>query len=202
MKGAEIIERFRKAENWVAQRAGHLGEIGDFLRHHGYLVDYDGFNVCGFGEQDVHLRYSADCCDSPWWINSHVAYGEYGGNKIQVSQIDPTADYDVPKFLSMSELLEKGLIEPKAFGVFELTNHTRILVGKEYTIEKADEIAKRLCQDTIQRYRNDPDLRRYTESSAKNNSFLAKERGVFKWYRAYNYDGHHVMFVVEDIKED
>jgi hypothetical protein len=102
----------------------------------------------------------------------------------------------------MSELLEKGLIEPKAFCVYEMSNRSRKLVGEASTIEKADEIAKRLCQDTIQRYRNDPDLRRYTESSAKNNSFLAKEKGVFKCYRAYYYDGYYVRYDVEGIKED
>lgn len=199
MKGAEIIERFRKAENWVAQRAGHLGEIGDFLRHHGYLVDWNGFSVCDFGEQDVKLRYSADCCGRPWQIRSRIAYGN--ADELLVSQIDPAADYDVPMFLSMSERLEKGLIDPKEFGVFEITNRTRKLGGKASTIDKADEIAKRLCQDTINRYRNDRDLRRYTESEAKNNSFLAKEQGVFKYYRAYYYDGYYVTFVVEDIKE-
>lgn len=201
MKGAEIIERFKKAEKLVAQRAGRIGEIGDFLRHHGYLVGWDGFSVCDFGEQDVHLRYSADCCARPWQICSHIVYGEWGGGTVLVSQIDPIADYEVPPFLSMSERLEKGLIEPKAFGVFEVTNSTRKLVGRASTIEKADEIAKHLCHDKIQRLRKVPDLRRYTASSAENNAFLAKERMRFRHYEAYNYDGYPIVFAVEDIKE-
>lgn len=199
MKGSEILARYNKAKQVVAKKSGSLGEIGDFLRYSGYLVYYDGFSVCGFGEYDIKLRFSADCCcDRPWGISNGLRIGDKVDGELLVAEINPEADYDVPPNLSRTEMLEQGLIKPKAFRVLD--------VGSRYddrgefdAFEKADEQARRLCQKEIDRLRKDDHWRPHTPTSVRNDAHKAKERGELRHYLDYCYEGYEYWFAVVDV---
>lgn len=201
MKGSEILERFEKAKAIVAKRGQQLGESGDYLRSQGYDIGVDGFNVCTFGERDVKLSYSADnCCGRPWHIAEHVYIG---GCEILLGEVEPGRDYDVPSNMSRIEMLEKGLIKPKAFEVFGIGGGAPDRFhGRFNTFEEADQQARRLCQEDIDRFKKDRDFRPYVPCGVKNYEILAKERGELRHYRSYCYEGHEIWFVVKDVEED
>ena len=200
MKGSEILERFEKAKQVIAKKSGSLGEIGDFLRYNGYLVYRDGFSVCSFGEYDIKLRFSADCCDRPWSIWNRLYIGDKVDGELLVAEIDPEADYDMPPNLSRTEMLEQGLIKPKAFRVLDVGGSYADRVRGEFgTLEKADEQARHLCQKEIDRLRKDNNLRPYTPTSVRNDAHQAKERGELRHYLDYCYQGHEYWFAVVDV---
>lgn len=201
MKGAEIIKRFEKAKAVIAERSGRLGEIGDFLRGHGYEVYCNGFSVCHFGERDFKLRYGADCCDKPWHIGTVIYFNDHHDDKLPTKAINPDEDYTILPNPSRVEMLEKGWITPKSFGVFEIGPKTFKQVGECATLEKADELARRLCKEEIERLRKDDDWRPHAASAVRNDEFLAKERGELRHYRDYYIDGREFYFAVRDIQE-
>lgn len=201
MKGAEIIRRFERAKKAVAERHGSWGEIGDFMRGRGYLVSYNGFNVCAFGEEDVHLWFSADSCSHPWKISPNVRFGCNHAVEARIADIEPETEYDVPPNLSEVERLERGLIEPKAFGVYSIGPRQFKKVGECNTFAKADELARRMCQDEITRLDKDSVWRRHTPCSVRNDEFRAKERGEFSHYRTYYCDGYDYWIAVRNAEE-
>lgn len=200
MKGSEILERFEKAKKIVAERGWQLGESGDYLRSNGYDIESNGFNVCWFSERDIKLSYRANNCGSPW----HIAKRVYiSGCEIPLGEVEPDRDYEVPPNLSRIEMLEKGLIKPKAFEVFRIGGGAPDRFhGRFNTFEEADQQARRLCQEDIDRFNKDRDFRPYTPWGVKNYEILAKERGELRHYRSYCYEGHEVWFAVKDVEED
>lgn len=200
MKGSEIIARFEKAKAIVEKRGRQLGEPGDYLRSSGYDIEVDGFNVCTFCERDVKLSYIASNCGRPWGIADCVFIG---CDKMLLGEVEPDMDYDVPSNLSRIEMLEKGLIKPKSFEVYEIGGGAPDrLCGRFDTFEKADQQARRLCQEDIDRSKKDSHFRPYTPCGVNNYEILAKERGELRHYRSYCYQGHEVWFAVKDVEED
>ena len=198
MKGSEILKRFEKAKAIVAKRGQQLGEPGDYLRSEGYDIEVNGFNVCTFGERDVKLSYSANnCCGRPWHIAERVYIGD---REILLGAVEPDRDYDVPPNLSRIEMLEKGLIKPKAFEVFGIGGGAPDRFhGRFDTFEEADQRARQLCQEKISRLKKDRDWGPHTPWSVRNYELLAKERKELRHYRSYCYEGHETWFAVKDV---
>ena len=201
MKGSDILKRFEKAKAVVAKRHHELGESGDYLRSNGYDIESDGFNVCHFSERDIKISYIADnCCGRPWGICERIYVG---ANKMSVEEIDPQKDYEVPPNPSRMEMLEKGLIKPKAFRVYEIGwRMADRKMGEFDTFEKADQFAMQLCKKEIDRLREDRDWRPHTPCSVMDYELLAKERGELRHYRSYCYEGHEYWYAVKDVEED
>ena len=200
MKGSEILKRFEKAKQVVQKRFGVLGEIGDFLRHNGYEVHLDGFSTCRFGEQDVKIRYGAS---ESWKIWDIIHFNDHYDDKLPVGAINPDEDYNILPNPSRTELLEKGIIKPKSFRVFEVGGRYADRNKGEFdTFEKADQCARRLCQEEIERLRKDRDWRPHTPSSVRNNELRAKELWELRHYTDYCYQCHEYWFAVKDVRGD
>lgn len=202
MKGSEILERIKCAKGIVARRSGMLGEIGDFLRSHGYEVHQDGFSVCNFGEKDVKLSYKADnCCGRPWGMYEAASIGDVC-EYTPAAKIDPDKDYDVPLNLSTAEKIEKGILKPKSYLVISQHSGHRNRMGKRDSLKEAEEFAVCLCQKEINRLREDSTWRPYTPSSVRDNPLSAKERGEVRHYTNYDYKGHECWFAILAVIEE
>ena len=101
------------------------------------------------------------------------------------------------------ELLENGIIKPKSFRVFDVGGRYADRNKGEFdSFEKADQCARQLCQEEIERLRKDRDWRPHTPSSVRNNELRAKELGELRHYTDYCYQGHEYWFAVKDVTED
>ena len=157
-------------------------------------------STCRFGEQDVKIRYGAS---ESWKIRDIIHFNDHYGDKLPVGAINPDEDYNILPNPSRMELLEKGIIKPKSFRVFDVGGRYADRNKGEFdSFEKADQCARRLCQEEIDRLRKDRDWRPHTPSGVKNDELRAKERGELRHYRNYCYEGYEYWFSVVDVLED
>lgn len=199
IKGSEIIDRWNKANELTKMLGRKLGEKGYYFRQNGYDVLYDGFNTCSFTCKDIKLSfYVYNWTDDNHWELSKRLYIE--GREIYVERqkwdtykyssqfVHPEDEYEFEHNLSIAELFEKGIISPKSFKVTEESNKTLGEWRHFDSFEKADEYAKKLCQQYIDRRFNDHSRRQYYMTSVRNNVQDAKECYELRHYSWYKID--------------
>lgn len=201
IKGSEIIARWNKANELTKKLGRKLGEKGYYFRQNGYDVLYNGFNTCTFQCRDIKLSFHVyNWTDDGHWelakklyIKDREIYAERQDWMYEYSTqfVHPEEEYEFEHNLSLAELFEKGIICPKSFRVTEEGNKT--LGEWKYfdSFEKADEYAKNLCQQHIDRRFNDHSCRQYYMSSVRNDAQEAKENFElrhYSWYRIDLYD--------------
>jgi len=102
----------------------------------------------------------------------------------------------VPDKPSYAEMLESGKLKAKTFEVQLKGGGSLDRRGAFDSFEKADAFARRLCQQEIDKCNKDPDWRRYSSSSVRNDALRARERCELRHYEYYNYQNHRYWVAV------
>lgn len=207
LKGSQLKDLWLKAKKTVTDIHGNPGgEIGDGLRARGYDVMYNGCSCCSFREIGLGISYGASCCDRPWAIDDMLTvYSERGSDrKIAMSpraeqyyeRVDPDEEVEVMETKSVAERFESGELKFDTFVVRDESFRTLKTIGEFSDFKKADEYARRRCQEEIDRLNKDPDWRRHTASCVRNNVQRARELHELRHYEDYNYDGYRYWISV------
>lgn len=207
LKGRQLYEMWLKAKKTVTDIHGHPGgEIGDQLRARGYDVLYNGCSCCSFREIGLGISYGASCCDGPWAIyDTLTVYSEIGPDrKIAMSlkaehyyeRVGPDEEVEVMETKSVAERFASGELRFDTFIVMDESFRGLKTIGEFSDFKKADEYARRRCQEEIDRLNKDSDWRRYTASGVRNNVQRARELHELRYYENYNCDGHRYWISV------
>lgn len=202
MKGNEIIALWQAADEAVRKGgAPSGGEMGDSIRGR-YDVLYDGCSCSTFREKRYDLCYFADCTRVPhqWTLGRRI---DFRGDRrtrvtsILVSEIDPSAEYDVAAYASEAEMFATGKIACRSFEVFDSTSRRDVQHTYRFeTFAEADAFARRLAQEHIDRQRKDATGRRHTPLRVQDNVQFARERGELRHYEYYVYDEYRYFVAV------
>ena len=103
----------------------------------------------------------------------------------------------MPDKPSYAEMLESGKLKAKTFEVQLKGGGSLDRRGAFDSFEKADAFARRLCQQEIDKCNKDPDWRRYSSSSVRNDALRARERCELRHYEYYNYQNHRYWVAVD-----
>lgn len=196
MKGQEIIDLWKRAEQTVLDaHAQPGGSLGDRIRG-SYDVTYNGYSVCDFCEKRLTINYGSDCCDRPWTIYRSV-FIEGMKDWTKIEDIDPNAEYDVRERFSPIERLERGIDSYERFVVRKESG--RAIMEKRYftDFKAADEAAQAWCRAEIDSCSKSPVWCHHTPSSVRNDEQRARERNELKHYEYYSYDGYHYWVSVK-----
>ena len=201
MNGSEILDKWSLAANVVAYKCTKLGEIGSYIRSQGYDICSDGFNCGVFSERGIDIRYNYNNFDGAWHLVPKVYIGHQKfdvligkrENKPFIHYIEESAVYNIPVSLSLAEKFERGMIRhPDFFRVSRESGRSSLKHRQFKTFEEADEFARKECQILIDS-RLAPanrDVRRYYETSVRNNAQLAREHYELRHYPWYNYPNY------------
>ena len=208
MKGSEILKKWNLAANVVANKCSKLGEIGDYIRSHGYDIHSDGFSCGVFSERGIDIWYNYNNFDGAWHLVPKINIGHQKFDVLigerknwpSIHYIDEDAIYDVPVELSLAEKFERGLIkQPEYFRVSHESGRSSLEHRYFKTFEEADKFAQKECQELIDR-RFEPanrDVRWCYETSVRNDAQLAKEHRELRHYPWYDYQNHPHWIAVD-----
>ena len=210
IKGSELLEKWKKAAKIVAAKGRNLGEIGSYIRSHGYDIHSDCFSCGVFSERGIDIWYDYNNFDGAWHLVPKINIGHQKFDVLigerknwpSIHYIDEDAIYDVPVEYSLAEKFERGMLkQPDYFRVSNESGRSSLEHRYFKTFEEADKFAQEECQKMINR-RDNPtewDVRCYYETSVRNNVQLAKEHRELRHYPWYNYKGDYPHWIAVNV---
>lgn len=188
VKGSEIISRWNVANEMIKRLGNKIGEIGDYLRQHGYLCNYNGFNFCSFSCDDLDITFEAFFRDTknPWHLTKRIYIITNGKTKeLNVDRINSNEEFKIDANVAMADMIDSEKDNNRKFVVYTKSPSKITKIGVRNTSDDAEALAKKTFEDIVSNPWNG-----YFVTNMNNNKQRAKERREYRHYTYYNYPGH------------